>query len=214
MKVQSMLFNPFGEMTYVLWHEDGKDAIVIDPGMMHPSEKEVFSSFIEQHHLNIIKVVLTHVHIDHAIATTWVASNYNANIEFNDKDIMLLSRLNEQAAMFGLNITVDDFVATRNLKDGDMLDLNGESIQVLETPGHSQGSICLYAPQSNKLISGDTLFAGSIGRCDLPGGNFDQIIESIKTKLISLPAETVVYPGHGDCTTIAEEKRYNPYVRG
>lgn len=213
MKLTPMTFNPFGEMTYILWHEDGQDAFVVDPGMMDDFEKGIFSSFVETHALKITKVLLTHLHIDHVMGAQWVADKYHASIEYNSKDEILSGRLTDQAIMFGLNLRVDKLCADANLVDGDTLTLNGEEIKVLETPGHSLGSLSFYLPESNKLLSGDALFAMSIGRTDLPGGNFDQLINSINKKIMTLPESTVIYPGHGDCTTVGDEKMYNPFLK-
>ncbi|MBQ0070130.1 MAG: MBL fold metallo-hydrolase [Bacteroidales bacterium] len=213
MKITPMTFNPFGVYTYVLWHEEGKEAYVVDPGMMDDFERGIFSSFIESHNLNLTKVLLTHLHIDHVMGAQWVADKYNASIEYNSKDDILSSRLTDQAIMFGLNIRIDKLNADVNLKEGDLVMLNGEPIKVLETPGHSLGSLSFYIPESGKLLSGDAIFSMSIGRTDLPGGNYDQLITSINEKIMTLPAGTVIYPGHGDCTTVKDEKMYNPFLK-
>lgn len=170
MKITPMTFNPFGVYTYVLWHEEGKEAYVVDPGMMDDFERGIFSSFIESHNLKLTKVLLTHLHIDHVMGAQWVADKYNASIEYNSKDDILSSRLTDQAIMFGLNIRIDKLNADVNLKEGDLVMLNGEPIKVLETPGHSLGSLSFYIPESGKLLSGDAIFSMSIGRTDLPGG--------------------------------------------
>lgn len=213
MKITPMTFNPFGVLTYILWHEDGKDAFVIDPGMMDDFEQGVFSSFIETHKLNLTKVLLTHMHIDHVMGAQWVVDKYHTTIEYNSKDEILSSRLTEQAMMFGLKLRLDKLNADVNLVEGDTLTLNGEKIEVLETPGHSLGSLSFYLPDSGKILVGDVVFNMSIGRTDLPGGNYDQIISTIKEKIMTLPEGTVIYPGHGDCTTVHDEKMYNPFLR-
>ncbi len=208
-----MQFNPFGEMTYVLWHEDGKDAIVVDPGMMSGHECDTFASFIDTHSLKVTKVILTHIHIDHVAAVWWVKEKYGASVEYCQGDEVLMQVLPQQVAMFRLNIDFKPFASDSYLNDGDIIMLNGEEIEVLSTPGHSPGSISLYAPLSGKLLSGDALFNMSIGRTDLPGGNYDTLIHSIKQKIMTLPLDTVIYPGHGDCTTVADEKMYNPFLK-
>lgn len=213
MNITRLLFNPFGENTHVLWHENGKDAFVIDPGMMNDDENDFLATFLQSHNLNVTKVLLTHLHIDHVTGAVWTARKYNATIEYNEKDQMVSEHLSAQAAMFGLNIRIEPFVADVFLKDGDSLYLNGEEIKVLETPGHSPGSLSFYLPESGKLIAGDTIFEMSIGRTDLPGGNYDQIISSIKTKIMTLPGDTVIYPGHGSVTTVADEQKYNSFLK-
>jgi len=213
MKLTRMQFNPFGEMTYVLWHEDGKDAFVVDPGMMDRSENEYFADFIEKHQLNVTKVLLTHIHIDHVTAAGWVKEKYNASIEFGQKDEVLLTLMPQQIAMFGLRFDYKPFSADNYLADGDCITLNGEEIKVLATPGHSLGSLSFYAPESEKVLTGDAVFNMSIGRTDLPGGNYDQLIKSINEKIMTLPEGTVIYPGHGDCSTVKDEKMYNPFLK-
>ena len=213
MKITSLIFNPFQESTYVLWHEDGKDAFLVDPGMMMQAERDLFAEFIERHHLNITKIILTHIHIDHVIGVAWASKKYGASIEFSEQDNAMLNIMNLQVAMMGLDVKFEQFDASNYLHDGDLLNLNGETIKVLEVPGHSRGSLAFYAPQSKKVITGDALFCGSIGRTDLPGGSYEQLINSITSKLITLPDDTDVYPGHGECTTISQEKRFNPFLR-
>lgn len=213
MKITRLQYNPFGEMTHVLWHEDGKDAIVVDPGMMQRQEQEHFDFFVSSHNLKITKIILTHIHIDHVLGASSVKEKYGSSIEFHASDDFLLSAMPQQIHMFGLHIDYKPFVADRYLSEGDTLLLNGEKIKVIETPGHSLGSISLYAPSSNAIIVGDAVFKLSIGRTDLPGGNYSQLIGSINEKIMTLPGDTVIYPGHGDCTTVDDEKMYNPFLK-
>lgn len=213
MKLTRMQFNPFGVMTYVLWHEDGKDAFVVDPGMMDNVERERFSSFITSHELKVKKILLTHVHIDHVPAVQWVKSQYSATIECSQLDEFLIELLPQQYKMFMLPYNGEKFSVDRYLDDGEELSLNGEVIKVLHVPGHSPGSLAFYLPECDKLLSGDAVFYMSIGRTDLPGGSYETLILSIKEKIMTLPEDTVIYPGHGDCTTVADEKCYNPYLR-
>lgn len=200
-------------MTYVLWHEDGKDAFVVDPGMMDEVERERFSSFITSHGLKVKKILLTHVHIDHVPAVQWTKSQYGATIECSQHDEFLIELLPQQYKMFMLPYNGEKFSVDRYLDDGEELSLNGEVIKVLHVPGHSPGSLAFYLPECDKLLSGDAVFYMSIGRTDLPGGSYETLIESIKEKIMTLPEGTVIYPGHGDCTTVADEKCYNPYLR-
>lgn len=213
MKITQLVVNPFAESTYILWHDDCKDAFVIDPGMCNEYEREQFADFIASHQLNITKVLLTHVHVDHVLSAAWVANKYNASIEYSESDDFMREVVTDQIAMFGLRINFESFNATRFLHDQDTLNLNGEMITVLSTPGHSMGSLSFYSQDSKKVIVGDAVFAMSIGRTDLQGGNYDQLIESINKKIMTLPEDTVIYPGHGDCTTVGDEKRYNPFLK-
>ena len=212
MKVSRFELNPFGENTYILWHETAKKAIIVDPGMMRDDENQLIVDFLERHELTLQSVVLTHIHIDHVTGAKWLAEKYGVKILASKADEFLSSILPMQAQLFGLKIRVDAIAIDQPLKDGDELMLGDEKIIVIATPGHSPGGICLYMPDSATVISGDTLFEGSIGRTDLPGGNFDRLIESIKTKLLTLPDDTVVAAGHGYTTTIGAEKQHNPFL--
>ena len=152
------------------------------------------------------------MHIDHSFGITHISQKYGLKPECNSADQFLAERLREQARMFGLHISIDDLKIDVNLKDGDKLLLGDEEIHILQVPGHSPGSIVIYAPESAFVISGDVLFNSSIGRTDLPGGNYKQLIDTINLKLLSLPDDTIVYPGHGPETTIGNEKLNNPYL--
>lgn len=212
MDVSRFELNPFGENTYILWHKTAKKAIVVDPGMMRDDERDLIVDFLDRHELTLQAVILTHLHIDHVTGAKWLADKYGVKILANKGDELLASSLPLQAQLFGLKIDVPSFKIDQALKDGDKLMLGDEKIVVIATPGHSPGGICLYMPDSATVISGDTLFEGSIGRTDLPGGNFDRLISSIKTKLLTLPDDTVVAPGHGYTTTIGAEKQNNPFL--
>lgn len=212
MKVSRFELNPFGENTYILWHETAKKAIVVDPGMMRDDENQLIADFLERHELTLQSVILTHIHIDHVTGAKWLADKYGVKVLASKADEFLSSILPMQAQLFGLKIEVPAISIDQPLKDGDEIMLGDEKIIVIATPGHSPGGICLYMPDSATVISGDTLFEGSIGRTDLPGGNFDRLIESIKTKLLTLPDDTVVAAGHGYTTTIGAEKQHNPFL--
>ena len=212
MKVSRFTFNMFGVNTYILWDDFSKDAMIIDPGMIEMAERHIIDSFIEQNRLNIKHLVNTHMHIDHAFGISYIKNIYNLKLECNTNDQFLAQRLKEQASMFGLPISIEDLKIDLDLKDDDKIQIGDEKIQILHVPGHSPGSIVLYAPQSSFLISGDVLFNSSIGRTDLPGGSYPQLISAINGKLMTLPDDTIVYPGHGLETSIGQEKRNNPYL--
>ena len=152
------------------------------------------------------------MHIDHSFGVVHVSQKYGLKLECNIADQFLAERLTNQAIMFGLTISIEDLIIGKNIHDGDKLKIGNEEILMLHVPGHSPGSVVLYAPDSSFIISGDVLFYKSIGRTDLPGGNCTQLIEGIKNKLLALPIETIVYPGHGQETTIGEELHNNPYL--
>ena len=212
MKATMMTVNPFGENVYILWDEDTCDAVVIDPGMMRDAEREMVSQFIEEQRLNVKHILLTHLHIDHITSARWLADQTGADVCGSALDAQLGLDLPDQIARFHLKIDAAPLTLDRNLTDSATIQLAGESIQVLHVPGHSPGGLAFYLPQSGLLISGDTIFNGSVGRTDLMGGDMAQLINSIRDKILPLPDETVIAPGHGPTTTVADEKRCNPFL--
>ena len=212
MKVSRFTFNMFGVNTYILWDDISKDATIIDPGMVNDSEQKIIDQFIEKNNLKLSHLVNTHMHIDHAFGVQYMKNRYNLKFECNIDDQFLAQRLNEQAAMFGLPISIEELQIDVDLKNGDVIYVGDEELRILHVPGHSPGSIVLYAPQSSFIISGDVLFNSSIGRTDLPGGSYPQLISAINEKLMTLPEDVIVYPGHGNETSIGQEKSNNPYL--
>ncbi len=212
MNATMMSVNPFGENMYILWDEASHEAVVIDPGMMREGEREMVTKFIDEHQLNVKHVLLTHLHVDHITGARWLAEKTGADVCGSALDNPLGQELPDQVAHFRINIEVEPLTVDRNLSEGDTLQLGDEIIQVLHVPGHSPGGLAFYVPQSNLLFSGDTIFNGSIGRTDLWGGDFAQLINSIREKILLLPDETVIASGHGPTTTVADEKRCNPFL--
>ena len=212
MNATMMTVNPFGENMYILWDEASRDAVVVDPGMMREAEREMVTKFIEGQKLNVIHILLTHMHIDHITSARWLADKTGADVCACALDAQLGRELPDQVAQFHLKIESEPLLIDHILSDGDVLPLGEESIQVLHVPGHSPGGLAFYLPQSGLLISGDTIFNGSVGRTDLWGGDMAQLINSIREKILPLPDETVIASGHGPTTTIADEKRCNPFL--
>ena len=212
MNATMMTVNPFGENMYILWDEASRDAVVVDPGMMREAEREMVTKFIEGQKLNVIHILLTHLHIDHITSARWLADKTGADVCACALDAQLGRELPDQVAQFHLKIESEPLDIDHILSDGDVLPLGEESIQVLHVPGHSPGGLAFYLPQSGLLISGDTIFNGSVGRTDLWGGDMAQLINSIREKILPLPDETVIASGHGPTTTIADEKRCNPFL--
>lgn len=212
MKVSRFTFNMFGVNTYILWDDISREALIVDPGMINEKEQKEIKAFLDANNLNLKHLINTHMHIDHAFGISYVKENYNLKLECNLEDQFLAQRLNEQANMFGLPIPMSDLQIDKDLKDGEKIQLGDEHISILHVPGHSPGSVVLYAPQSNFIISGDVLFNTSIGRTDLPGGNYAQLINAINNKLMTLPDDVIVYPGHGPETSIGYEKQNNTYL--
>jgi len=189
--------------------EESREAIVIDPG----DNIDQVLAILAKHRLKVKAIVITHAHIDHIGGAAKLKAATGAPVHMNAKDQQLYDGLEEQAAWLRMKTPERTQIDT-DARDGDTLALGAAVFHVLHTPGHTQGSISLWIPAENKLIAGDTLFRGSIGRTDLPGGDGRQILVSIDDKLMQLPEETVVVPGHGENTTIGREKESNPFLRG
>ena len=207
-----MTVNPFGENLYILWDETTREAVVVDPGMMRTAEREMVTQFIEGQQLHVTHILLTHLHVDHITSARWLADQTGADVCGSLLDAQLGRELPDQVARFHINIEVEPLTLDRNLADGDTIPLGDEIIQVLHVPGHSPGGLAFYLPESGLLVSGDTIFNGSVGRTDLWGGDMAQLINSIREKIFPLPDETVIAPGHGPTTTVADEKRCNPFL--
>ena len=212
MNATMMTVNPFGENMYILWDEASREAVVVDPGMMRDGEREMVTKFIDEHNLSVKHILLTHLHVDHITSARWLADKTGADVCGSVLDAQLGQELPNQVAHFRINIEVEPLTVDRNLVDGDTIPLGDETIQVLHVPGHSPGGLAFYLPQSALLISGDTIFNGSVGRTDLWGGDMAQLLSSIREKIYTLPEDTVIASGHGPTTTIADEKRFNPFI--
>jgi hydroxyacylglutathione hydrolase len=187
--------------------EQTREAIVIDPG----DEIGNINEILERHQFKVKAIVITHAHIDHVAGAHKLRAITGAPVYMNERDRELLQSLDMQARWLGVQ-TPEQTEVDVAAAEGTVLSLGQAEFQVLETPGHTQGSISLWIPAENKLVAGDTLFRDSIGRTDLPGGNTRQIFASIKTRLLPLPEETIVIPGHGPNTTIGREKEFNPFL--
>jgi hydroxyacylglutathione hydrolase len=191
----------------VIGDEQTREAIVIDPG----DDVDQVLDLIRKHNLQVKQIVITHAHIDHVGGAMKLRAATGAPVLLNQNDYALLKMLDVQAAWLGMappeKVEID-----QNLGQADTVKAGSLVGQVLHTPGHTEGSICLYFPAETMLIAGDTLFAGSIGRTDLPGGSFEKIIHSLHDRVLALPDETVVVPGHGPLTRIGEERESNPFL--
>lgn len=211
--VKDFEFNMFGEKTYVVFDPLKRECAVVDPGMMNAAECARFGHFIEEQELKVKYLVATHLHIDHLMGLEYIENSYNVGLSASPLDVFLGERLKWQAEMFHLPVKVPDQIVLANpLEPGDELPLGDDALEVLAVPGHSPGSIALYSRMSEFVLVGDALFRGSIGRTDLPGGDYATLVKSIGTTLGALPPQTKVYSGHGPSTTIAHELATNPFL--
>ena len=204
-------FNPFQENTYVLF-DDTNECVIIDPGCSNASENAQLVDFIESKELKPVKLINTHCHIDHVLGNHFVAEKYNLPLISHKGETGVLAMQPQISTMYGIPYTPSPEI-TEFLDEGDIVSFGHSDLKVLFTPGHSPASISFYNEDTRTLIAGDVLFQGSIGRTDLPGGDFDTLAKSIKDKFYVLPDDVVVYPGHGPSTTIGVEKMSNGFVR-
>ncbi|MBL4594487.1 MAG: MBL fold metallo-hydrolase [Flavobacteriales bacterium] len=203
-------FNGFQENTYILFDEI-KECVIIDPGCYSNEEEQELDKFITENELIPVKLLNTHCHIDHVLGNSFVASKYNIGLEIHENDLPTLHATPEYGHTFGFNIDKSPEPTTL-LKDGDVIKFGNSELNVLYAPGHSAGHIIFVAQEEKFVINGDVLFQGSIGRTDLPGGDYNTLIESIKTKLLTLDDDFTVYSGHGPSTTIGFERSQNPFL--
>ena len=214
MEIAIFQFSLFGINTYLVWDSDTKECAVIDPGMSTREEEQAIVNFIAEKGLSLRQIINTHLHIDHIAGIPFLQQKYNAKVLAHKGDEFMATgmMLKAQNSGFGLNLPLENIEISEYLKGGDTIKIGKEELKVLEVPGHSHGSIALYDQKDKWVITGDALFNGSIGRTDLPGGNYKELISSIESELLSLPDDTVVYPGHGPASTIGNEKRSNPFL--
>lgn len=214
MKIARFIFRLFGINTYVVWDPSTGKAAVIDPGMSSEDEEKALQAFIEREKLEVSILINTHLHIDHACGNGFVMREYGVKSAANINDKPLGESLKSQAREFMLDFEPQGTEISTFLNDGDIVEIGEGKLKVLEVPGHSPGGIALYCEEDHFLLSGDSLFEGSIGRTDLPGGSYRQLINAVHEKLMTLPPKTVVYPGHCNPTTIGAELRNNPFLKG
>lgn len=212
LSVQSFTFNPFQENTFVLSNER-KDCFIIDPGCAERYEKEELLNYLQSNQLNPIRLINTHGHIDHIMGNQFIFDHFNLKPQIHQADLKTLQQAPEYAHLYGINIEPSPEPEVF-LKGGENIRLGENKFDLVFVPGHSPGHIALICHDEKVVIGGDVLFEGSIGRTDLPGGDMDTLLKSIKDEFFSLPDDYTVYSGHGNKTTIGKERKSNPFLQG
>lgn len=210
MTVKTFHFNPFQVNTYVL-HDDTKEAIIIDPGNYYDYEHEQLLNYIDKEELAVQYVVNTHPHIDHVAGNKWCVEHFNCPVYIHEKAMNIYHQSHIYCSVMGMDLEPCP-EPTKLLQEGDILVFGKQSLKVFYTPGHADGSICLYDEVHQMVFVGDVLFAGSVGRTDFPSGSAPLLMQSIREKLLTLPDETTVFCGHEMTTTIGYERKYNPFI--
>ena len=210
MRVTKFTFNPFQENTWLL--DNGREAIVVDPGCFDTAEEHELETWLDENGLKPVRLVLTHAHIDHVLGCALMHKRFGLSPQMHMGDLPLLHAAERQGRMYGVPCEAPP-EPTLFLKEGDIIRFGDRSLDVLFVPGHAPGHIALWCPEDRFVISGDVLFQRSIGRTDLPGGDMETLLTSIREKLFPLGDHVVVHCGHGPDTTIGEERRLNPFLR-
>ncbi len=206
MIIKNIVVGPLEVNCYIIGCEDTKEAAIIDPG----DNADEIISIIEKEGLKPKFIINTHAHFDHIGGVKTIQDHFDIDFFLHEDDLFLVDNANEQATAFGLK-PISKPEVNKYVNNGEKISLGNKSVTVIHTPGHSPGCVCYYL--DNKVFVGDTLFANSIGRTDLPGGSYETLINSIKEKLYPLGDNTIVYPGHGPSTTIGNEKKHNPFLK-
>ncbi|MFA0962381.1 MBL fold metallo-hydrolase [Roseivirga sp. BDSF3-8] len=207
--IQKFAFNPFMENTYVLFDET-KHAVVVDPGCYEAHERKALDTFISENELTVDLLLNTHCHIDHVLGNSHVKSTYKVPLLIHEKDLEVLNAAKVLAPNYGM-ADYQPAEPDRYMEEGETITFGNSELKVVFVPGHAPGHVAFINEEQNICIGGDVLFKSSIGRTDLPGGDFNTLISSIQEKLFTFSDDMIVYPGHGPETTIGEEKRTNPF---
>lgn len=212
MKIKSFEFNPVSENTYILY-DDTKECVIIDAGCYYHDEKTALLDFIVDNDLVVKHIINTHLHFDHVLGLNFVIKQFGLPLQANKNDEFLLEQFKSQLQMFGFPDNGEPAPQIgQYLTEADTVKFGNQELKILHVPGHSPGSLVFYNQAKECIIAGDVLFRGSVGRTDLPQGNHEQLISGIKTKLMVLPDQTIVYSGHGPSSTIGFEKANNPFL--
>lgn len=212
MNITRFEVNMIAENCYLMW-DDTRQAALVDCGAFYQEEQKAISNFIAEHDLTLTHLFNTHAHFDHLFGAQYIYDTYGIGVEVGVDDQSTYQHAAEQMNQFlHVDYPLQLPPVSRYLSAGDELHVGNIALQVIATPGHTPGGLCFYCAEEGVLFSGDSLFRHAIGRCDLPGGNQDSLIASLRQKVLTLPPQVKVLPGHGEMTTVAEEKRMNAYL--
>ena len=211
MEIKSLYFNGLRECCYIVWDES-QECVIIDPGFCSENEFGRLKGFIGEKNLTPVKILLTHCHFDHVLGLEDARLYWNLPVFFDRRELEQLDRAPRYSEMLGLK-TKPFLGESTDINDGDIIRFGNTELEVISTPGHTEGGICYYCRKEGVIFTGDTLFAGSIGRTDHLGGNLEQLLGSITRKLMTLDGEVKVFPGHGSKTDIAYERATNPFLQ-
>jgi glyoxylase-like metal-dependent hydrolase (beta-lactamase superfamily II) len=210
-KIQKFVFNAFQVNSYILYDKSG-ECVIIDAACYEGHEQQEVKEFIDKNSLKLVRNLNTHCHIDHILGNGFIAKTFGIFPEYHEASVPFLDTSREIAASFGY--TMNEIPApARYLEDNEKITFGTSVLEVLYTPGHADGSVCFYNKEQGFVITGDVLFRDTIGRTDLPSGNFDLLMKSIREKIFTLPDDTLIYPGHGPETSVGYEKQNNPFIR-
>jgi hydroxyacylglutathione hydrolase len=208
LNIQFFTFNPIQENTYIL-SDNQKNAIIIDPGCYTREEKSILKNYISENELNVLALLNTHCHIDHILGNYFVKNEYQVDFYMHKDDLPTLNAVPSYAHIYGFDAYEESPQPDKLIQDKEVLKFGNIELEVIFGPGHAPGHVAFYNKENNILIAGDILFKGSFGRVDLPGGSMEVLKQTIYNRIFTLPENTLVYPGHGDYTSIGEEKRTN-----
>ncbi len=212
MKIDVIPQNPWQVNTIIL-SDETNECVIIDPGCFNDDEKQQIQDFISANGLNPVRLLHTHLHLDHLFGTRFIAETYSIKPEAHPDDEFFIEQTKNYAAQFGVVIEQNPPELSNYLNNNDEVKFGNTTLRIIHVPGHSPGGVAFYSESDKILVAGDVLFKDSIGRTDLPGGDLDTLLSNIKSKLFVLPEDTVVYPGHGPSTTIGYEKETNPFLQ-
>ncbi len=211
-QIQKFTFNLFSENTFVIWDDESKECAIVDPGCSDADEENELAGFINENNLSAKFLINTHCHIDHILGCEFVKQKFNPVYYAPELDVPLIENAKMQADMVGMDFS-SSILPEKYITEEEVLMIGKRKLNFLFTPGHTPGEFCIYIPEIKTCITGDVLFFDSIGRTDLWGGNYNTLIKSINEKLLTLPDESIICPGHGEQSTIGREKKFNPFLQ-